>query len=67
MDQLPTLNQLSEPEKDSLIQVLWAEIQALKGQIGELEGKLQKPKKGAHNSSVPPSKTPKASKPASNP
>ena len=68
MDQLPSLSQLSEPEKDALIQVLWAESQALKAWIAELEAKLQEPKKDAHNSSVPPSKTtPKASKPAPNP
>ncbi len=59
MDQLPHLDGLSEPEKDALIQVLWAEIQALKARIAELEAKLQEPKKDAHNSSVPPSKTPK--------
>jgi len=67
MDQLPYLDGLSEPEKDALIQVLWAEIQALKARIAELGAKLQEPKKDAHNSSVPPSKTPKASNPAPHP
>ena len=56
MDQLPSLNRLSERQKDDLIQVLWAEVQALKAQVAELEAKLQRPKKGAHNSSVPPSR-----------
>ncbi len=64
MDQLPPLDQLSERQKDILIQVLWAEVQALKARIAQLEAQLQGPKKGSHNSSVPPSKTPKASKPA---
>ncbi len=63
MDQLPSLDQLSERQKDALIQVLWAEVQILKAQVAELAAKLQAPKKDAHNSSVPPSKTPKASKP----
>ncbi len=67
MDQLPSLDQLSQRQKDALIQVQWAEIQALKAKVAELEAKLQAPKKGAHNSSVPPSKTPKASKPAASP
>ena len=44
IDQLPHLDGLSEPEKDALIQVLWAEIQALKARIAELEAKLQEPK-----------------------
>lgn len=67
MDQLPLLDRLSEPEKDTLIQALWAETQALKTRIAELEAKLQKPRKDAHNSSVPPSKTPKANQPPTNP
>jgi transposase len=63
MDQLPALDKLSGSEKDVLIQVLWAEVQALKARIAQLEAQLQAPKKGSHNSSVPPSKSPKASKP----
>ncbi len=59
MDQLPALDGLSERQKDTLIQVLWGEVQALKAQIAQVQG----PKKGSHNSSVPPSQTPKASKP----
>ena len=62
MNQLPALDRLSEPEKDALIQALWAEIQALQARIAELESQLQQPKKDAHNSSVPSSKTPKNSK-----
>jgi hypothetical protein len=62
MDQLPALDRLSGPEKDMLIQVPWAEAQALKARIAQLEAHLQVPKKGSHDSSVPPSKTPKASR-----
>ena len=67
IDQLPDLSRLSERQRDALIQVLWAEVQALKARVAELEAQLQNPKKGSHNSSVPPSKTPKASKPAASP
>ena len=67
MEQLPPLDRLSEPEKDTLIQALWAETQALKTRIAELAVKLQKPRKAGHNSSVPPSKTPKANQPPRNP
>ncbi len=66
MDQLPALDQLSERQKESLIEVLWSEIQALKARIAQLESQLAAPKKGSHNSSVPPSKTPKANKPEVN-
>ncbi len=67
IEQLPSLDGLSERQKDTLIQVLWGEVQALKAQVAELEANLPGPKKGSHNSSVPPSKTPKASKPAASP
>ena len=67
VDQLPSLDQLSERQKDSLIEVLWSEIQTLKARIAQLESQLAAPKKDAHNSSVPPSKTPKASQPAASP
>ncbi len=66
MDQLPALDQLSERQKESLIEVLWSEIQALKARIAQLESQLAAPKKGSRNSSVPPSKTPKANKPEVN-
>jgi BMFP domain-containing protein YqiC len=62
MDQLPALDKLSGSEKDALIQMLWAEVQALKARITQLEAQLQAPKKGSHNSSVPHSKTAKASR-----
>ncbi len=67
MNQLPALDRLSEPEKDAIIQALWAEIQVLKIRIAELESQLQQPKKDAHNSSVPSSKTPKANKSPASP
>jgi transposase len=59
MDKLPELEHLSEPEKDGLIAALWAEVQRLKAQLAALEAKLQEPRKDAHNSGVPPSRTPK--------
>ena len=59
IEQLPSLDGLSERQKDALIRALWAEVQVLKGQIAQLQG----PRKGSHNSSVPPSQTPKAGKP----
>ena len=59
MDMLPELGRLSEPEKDALIAVLWAEVQLLKARLVVLEAKPHEPRKDAHNSSVPPSQTPK--------
>ena len=63
MDQLPDLARLSELEKDALIVALWAEVQLLKARLAALEAKAQEPRKDAHNSSVPPSHTPKANLP----
>jgi len=63
MDKLPDLERLSEPEKDALITALWAEVQLLKARLAALEAKAQEPRKDAHNSSVPPSHTPKANLP----
>lgn len=60
MDKLPNLEHLSESEKDALITALWAEVQRLKARLAALEGKPQEPRKDAHNSSVPPSHSPKA-------
>jgi transposase len=60
MDKLPDLERLSELEKDALIVALWAEVQLLKARLAALEAKAQEPRKDAHNSSVPPSHTPKA-------
>ena len=62
MDKLPKLERLSEPEKDALIMALWAEVQRLKARLAALEAKSQEPRKDAHNSSVPPSHTPKANR-----
>jgi transposase len=64
MDKLPELARLSEPEKDALIVALWAEVQRLKAQLAALEAKSHEPRKDAHNSSVPPSQTPKANLPS---
>ncbi len=63
MDKLPELERLSEPEKDALIAALWAEVQRLKARLAALEAKPHEPRKDAHNSSVPPSHTPKANLP----
>ena len=51
MEQLPSLDGLSESQKDTLIQVLWADVQSLKAQIARLEAQRQGPKKDSHNSS----------------
>jgi transposase len=63
MDKLPELARLSESEKDALITALWAEVQLLKARLATLEAKPHAPGKDAHNSSVPPSKTPKPNLP----
>lgn len=63
MDTLPALERLSDHEKDALIVALWAEVQRLQTRVAELEAKLREPVKDARNSSVPPSRTPKANKP----
>ena len=63
MDTLPALERLSDHEKDALIVSLWAEVQRLQTRVAELEAKLREPVKDARNSSVPPSRTPKANKP----
>jgi transposase len=57
MDQLPDLERLSEPDKDALIAALWAEVQTLKARLAALEAKQHEPRKDAHNSSIPPSRT----------
>ena len=62
MDELPTLERLSEPEKDALIAALGAEVQGLKARLAALEAKPHEPRKDAHNSSVPPSRTLKANR-----
>jgi transposase len=62
MDELPELERLSEPDKDALIAALWAEVQGLKARLAALEAKSHEPRKDAHNSSVAPSRTPKANR-----
>jgi transposase len=63
MDKVPELERVSEPEKDALMAALWAELQRLKARLAALEAKPREPRKDAHNSSVPPSHTPKANLP----
>jgi transposase len=63
MDKLPELERLSEPEKDALIAALWAELQRLKARLAALAAKPRELRKDAHNSSVPPSHTPKVNLP----
>ena len=63
MDKLPELARLSESEKDALIAALWAEVQRLQARLAALEAKPPEPRKDAHNSSVPPSHSPKANRP----
>lgn len=55
MTQLPDLSCLSHDEKDALIRVLWAQVQALTARVAELEARLGEPPKTPDNSSVPPS------------
>ena len=42
---------------------LWVEVQRLKARLAALEAKPHEPRKDAHHSSVPPSRTPKATLP----
>jgi transposase len=52
----PDLSRLTEAEKDALIRALWA-------RVAELEARLDAPPKTPGNSSLPPSKGHKASRP----
>ena len=75
---LPDLTTLSHEQKDALIVKLWNETVALRLEVehlldlntilerrlSELETKLNQPPKDSSNSSVPPSKDRKKSKPA---
>ena len=70
MDRLPDLSSFSHDEKDALIRVLWAQVQALTAQVGiltarvaELEAKLGFPPKTPDNSSLPPSQGKKPNRP----
>jgi transposase len=67
MDMLPTLERLSDQEKDALIVVLWAEVQRLQTRVAELEARLREPVKDARNSSVPPAQRHKANTPTRRP
>src|SRR5262245_39478878 len=67
MDKLPELDRLLESEKDALMTALWTEVQRLNARLAALESKPHEPRKDAHNSSVPPSQTPKPNLPTSPP
>ena len=41
----PDLSRLSEPEKDSLILALWAQVQTLAMRVAKLEARLKEPPK----------------------
>jgi transposase len=58
--QLPDLGSLSHDEKDALLRLLWAQVQALTARLAELEARLGGPPKTPDNSSVPPSQGKKA-------
>lgn len=57
---LPDLTKLSHAEKDALIVALWEQVGALMARVAVLEAKLNEPPKTSENSSIPPSKGPKA-------
>lgn len=57
----PNFVVLSVSEKDALLAKLWAENEALKAQLAELQKKLGQPAKTPQNSSIPPSRGQKAS------
>ena len=57
------LSKLTEAEKDALILVLLARLEAAEKRIAELEARLGEPAKTSDNSSLPPSQGPKANRP----
>jgi transposase len=59
----PDLSRLTEAEKDTLILALWAQVQASTARVAELEARLNEPTRTSSNSSLPPSKGPKANRP----
>lgn len=59
MQDLPDLSQLSPEAKDTLIRMLWEEMQRLRQRLDELE---KRPKKTSKNSSKPPSQDVKANR-----
>src|SRR2546430_2511473 len=63
MDKLPELARLSESEKDAPRRAWGAEVRRVSARLAALEAKPPAPRKDAHNSSVPPSHSPKANRP----
>ena len=63
MAELPDLSRLTHDEKDALIRALWVQVQALTARVAELEAKLDVPPKTPDNSSLPPSRGKKTSRP----
>jgi hypothetical protein len=61
--QLPDLSHLSHAAKDALIHALWAQVRSLTASVAALEAKLNEPSKNPDNSSLPPSKGQKPTKP----
>src|SRR5687767_13669110 len=59
----PDLSKLTETEKDALIRALWAQVQSLTARVAELQARLNQPPKTPGNSSLPPSRGHKASRP----
>lgn len=56
MKELPDLKQLSNEEKDTLIEGVWEELVKLREQVQQLQAEQKKPKKTSKNSSLPPAK-----------
>jgi len=59
---LPDLTTLSHDQKDALIVALWEQVASLMARVADLEAKLNEPPKTPDNSSIPPSKGPKANR-----
>ena len=62
MTGLSALSRLTH-EKDALIRVVWAQVQALTARVAELEARLAGPPKTPGNCSLPPSKGQKPNRP----
>jgi transposase len=60
----PDLSSLTPEQKDALIVTLMSRLAAMEARVAELEAKLGLPPKTPDNSSLPPSKGQKASKPS---
>src|SRR5512135_2980906 len=63
MTALPDLNKLTGTEKDALILVLLARLEAAEERIADLEARLGEPARTSNNSSLPPSQGHKANRP----